>query len=92
MNQEISRNDLKNQIKEIRSTNSEIKQKAIIYAIIYQDTKFLKRTVTVTTQFLQNSRQFEVNGYEYNMESISALNDNLLEQQGVQIKNYEVSF
>ena len=36
MNQEISRNDLKNQIKEIRSTNSEIKQKAIIYAIIYR--------------------------------------------------------
>merc|ERR1711917_66972 len=27
MNQEISRNDLKNQIKEIRSANSEIKQK-----------------------------------------------------------------
>ena len=35
MNQETSRNDLKDQIKEIRSTNSEIKQKAIIYATIY---------------------------------------------------------
>ena len=37
MNQETSRNDLKDQIKEIRSTNSKIKQKAnkAIYAIIY---------------------------------------------------------
>ena len=35
MNQEGSYNDLKNQIKEIRSANSEIKQKAIIYATIY---------------------------------------------------------
>ena len=35
MNQQTSRNDLKNQIKEIRSTNSEIKQKAIIYATVY---------------------------------------------------------
>ena len=42
----------------------------------------------VSIQFQQNSRQFKVNGYEYNMESISALNNNLLEQQGVQIENY----
>ena len=37
MNQETSRNNLKDQIKGIRSTNSEIKQKAnkAIYAIIY---------------------------------------------------------
>ena len=35
MNQVTSRNELKEQIKEMRSTNSEIKQKAIIYAILY---------------------------------------------------------
>ena len=35
MNQETSRNDLKDRIKENRSANSEIKQKAIIYATIY---------------------------------------------------------
>ena len=35
MNQETSRNDLKDQIKEIRATNSEIKRKAID-AIIYR--------------------------------------------------------
>ena len=34
MNQVTSRNELKEQIKEMRSTNSEIKQKAIIYAIL----------------------------------------------------------
>ena len=47
MNQETSRNDLKDQIKEIRSANSEIKQKAIIYATIYAIIyALIKRVVT----------------------------------------------
>ena len=35
MNKVMSRNQLKEQIKEMRSANSEIKQKAIIYTILY---------------------------------------------------------
>ena len=46
MNQETSRNDLKDQIKEIRSTNSEIMQKAIIYAAIYAFIYALIKRVT----------------------------------------------
>ena len=46
MNQEGSHNDLKNQINEIRSANSEIKQKAIIYAAIYAFIYALIKRVT----------------------------------------------
>ena len=53
MNQETSRNNLKDQIKGIRSTNSEIKQKAI-YAIIYTVILFSNTSLTSNSNIIKH--------------------------------------